>query len=245
MNYKSDYQNQVPNHVAIIMDGNGRWATSRGLPRTIGHRQGAKAVKRTVRAAGELGIKYLTLFGFSAENWSRPKGEVNELMRLLRYYLRSETAELLKNNLKLRILGDVTAFDPDIQDLIRNAESMSQKNTGMTVSIALNYGGRQDILNAVRKLAGFGSLESLDDDELQSMFESNLMTKGLPDPDLLIRTSGEERISNFLLWQCAYSEFFFTETLWPDFDKIDLEQAIAVYHSRERRFGGIKASKVQ
>lgn len=238
----NDFSRNTPEHIAIIMDGNGRWATSRGLPRTIGHRQGAKAVKRTVRAAGELGIKYLTLFGFSAENWSRPEGEVKELMRLLRYYLRSETAELLKNNIRLKILGEISAFDKDIQELIRNAETLSENNTGMVVSIALNYGGRQDILQAVRKMMTLENGQSLSDDELLNSFQSKLLTADMPDPDLLIRTSGEERISNFLLWQCAYSEFFFTETLWPDFNKLDLEQALAVFQSRERRFGGVKAS---
>lgn len=233
----------IPKHIAIIMDGNGRWATCRGLPRTIGHRQGAKAVKRTVKAAGELGVKYLTLFGFSSENWSRPQIEVKELMRLLRYYLRSETAELLKNNLRLQVLGDINAFDSDIQDLIKNAETLSANNTGMVVSIALNYGGRQDILNAVQKTIDKVGSTNIDHKDLQKAFENNLMTAGMPDPDLLIRTSGEERISNFLLWQCAYSEFFFTETLWPDFAKIDLEQAIAVFQSRERRFGGLKTSQ--
>lgn len=229
-------------HVAIIMDGNGRWATCRGLPRTIGHRQGAKAVKRTVRAAGELGVKYLTLFGFSAENWSRPEGEVKELMRLLRYYLRSETAELLKNNIKLKILGDISAFDSDIQDLIRNAEALSDDNDGMVVSIALNYGGRQDIMQAVRKMLNEDNAKTLSDDELLESFQGKLLTSDMPDPDLLIRTSGEERISNFLLWQCAYSEFYFTETLWPDFGKADLERAMHEYQSRERRFGGVMAT---
>lgn len=233
----------IPNHIAIIMDGNGRWATSRGLPRTIGHRQGAKALKRTVRAAGELGIQYLTLFGFSAENWSRPEGEVKELMRLLRYYLRSETAELLKNDIKLKILGDISAFDSDIQDLMRNAEELSKDNGGITVSIALNYGGRQDILNAVRQLAEHRNISDMDDGQLQNAFEGHLMTRDLPEPDLLIRTSGEQRISNFLLWQCAYSEFWFCETLWPDFGKDQLQEAIEVFNNRERRFGGLKASK--
>lgn len=243
MQQDTDNTVNIPNHIAIIMDGNGRWATSRGLPRTIGHRQGAKALKRTVRAAGELGIQYLTLFGFSAENWSRPEGEVSELMRLLRYYLRSETAELLKNDIKLKILGDISAFDPDIQDLMRNAEELSKDNDGITVSIALNYGGRQDILHAVRQIAEHHNVSDMDDEQLQDAFEERLMTRELPEPDLLIRTSGEQRISNFLLWQCAYSEFWFSETLWPDFGKDQLQEAIEVFNSRERRFGGLKASK--
>ena len=239
----TDNTSNIPNHIAIIMDGNGRWATSRGLPRTIGHRQGAKALKRTVRSAGELGIKHLTLFGFSAENWSRPEGEVSELMRLLRYYLRSETAELLKNNIRLKVLGDISAFDPDIQDLIRNAEELSKDNHGLVLSIALNYGGRQDILQAVRQVSLLDNLQAMDDEALQDLFEGHLLTKGLPEPDLLIRTSGELRISNFLLWQCAYSEFWFCETLWPDFGKKDLQDAIENYQLRERRFGGLKANK--
>lgn len=234
---------KVPNHVAIIMDGNGRWATRRGLPRTIGHRQGAKALKRTVQGAGELGIKYLTLFGFSSENWSRPEKEVSELMRLLRYYLRSETAELLKNNICLKIIGDIEAFDSDIIELMRNAEALSQKNDGLYLSIALNYGGRQEILRAVQKMALTQDVAGMGMEALQQCFERNLLTAGIPDPDLLIRTSGEQRISNFLLWQCAYSEFLFTETLWPDFNKSHLEEAIQVFQGRERRFGGLQASE--
>jgi len=239
----ADITSRTLNHIAIIMDGNGRWATRRGLPRSIGHRQGAKALKRTVSAAGELGVKYLTLFGFSSENWSRPEGEVKELMRLLRYYLHSETAELLKNNIRLRVIGDVSAFDNDIIELIKNAEELSKENNGIFLSIALNYGGRHDILQAVRKVASTNNVASMDDDEVEDMFTCSLLTAGMPDPDLLIRTSGEQRISNFLLWQCAYSEFMFTETLWPDFDKADLETAISEYRGRDRRFGGLKASE--
>lgn len=230
----------TPNHIAIIMDGNGRWATRRGLPRSIGHRQGAKALKRTVSAAGELGVKYLTLFGFSSENWNRPEGEIKELMRLLRYYLHSETAELLKNNIRLRVIGDVTAFDNDIIELIKNAEKLSEDNDGIFLSIALNYGGRHDILQAVRKVAVTDDISEMSVEEIENRFSSSLMTAGMPDPDLLIRTSGEQRISNFLLWQCAYSEFMFTETLWPDFGKSDLEVAIAEFQGRDRRFGGLK-----
>ena len=239
----SEEQLNMPRHVAIIMDGNGRWATRRGLPRTVGHRQGAKALKGTVRAAGELGVEYLTLFGFSSENWSRPEGEIKELMRLLRYYLRSETAELLNNNIRLRVVGDISAFDNDIIDLIRNAEQLSENNDGLFLSIALNYGGRNDILQAIQKLAGQDDLGTLDLPQIQDRFERHLLTAGMPDPDMLIRTSGEQRISNFLLWQCAYSEFLFTDTLWPDFDKSELEYAISVYNGRDRRFGGLKASK--
>lgn len=234
---------KMPGHIAIIMDGNGRWATRRGLPRSIGHRQGAKALKRTVSAAGDLGVKYLTLFGFSSENWNRPEGEIKELMRLLRYYLHSETAELLKNNIRLRVIGDISAFDNDIIELIKNAEELSKDNDGIFLSIALNYGGRHDILQAVRKVAATDGISTMSVAEIEDVFASELMTAGMPDPDLLIRTSGEQRISNFLLWQCAYSEFMYTETLWPDFDKSDLESAIAEYQGRDRRFGGLKASE--
>ena len=238
-----DKEFQIPKHVAIIMDGNGRWATRRGLPRTIGHRQGAKALKRTVRGAGELGIRYLTLFGFSSENWNRPDGEIKELMRLLRYYLRSETAELLKNNIRLTVIGDISAFDSDIIDLIKNAEKLSEDNDGLHLSIALNYGGRNDILQAVQTLAKDNTnLADLSLDKLGKEFEARLLTADIPDPDLLIRTSGEQRISNFLLWQCAYSEFIFTDTLWPDFKKEDLQSAIHIFQGRERRFGSLSAS---
>lgn len=243
----TDKNNSIPAHIAIIMDGNGRWATRRGLPRTMGHRQGAKALKRTVRAAGELGVKYLTLFGFSSENWNRPEQEIGELMRLLRYYLRSETAELLKNNIRLKVIGDISAFDHDIRELIYNAEGLSAANTGIYLSIALNYGGRNDILQAISALMSDNQvkidLESGGLEQLQKHFEEHLLTRGTPDPDLLIRTSGEQRISNFLLWQCAYSELFFTETLWPDFGKADLEAAIHSYMERDRRYGAIKLSE--
>jgi undecaprenyl diphosphate synthase len=235
-----------PGHVAIIMDGNGRWATRRGLPRSVGHRQGAKALKRTVRAAGELGVKYLTLFGFSSENWNRPEQEIGELMGLLRYYLRSETAELMKNNIRLKVIGDVSAFEPDICKLIYNAEELSKDNDGIFLSIALNYGGRNEILYAVKALLAEdkgADLASLELHELQARFENRLLTAGIPDPDLLIRTSGEQRISNFLLWQCAYSEFYFTQTLWPDFGKSALEEAIEAYINRDRRYGGLSTKK--
>lgn len=241
-----DTDRNIPAHIAIIMDGNGRWAMRRGLPRSMGHRQGAKALKRTVRAAGEMGVKYLTLFGFSSENWSRPEQEVSELMRLLRYYLRSETAELMKNNIRLRIIGDISAFDPDIRELMAHAEDLSKNNEGLYLSIALNYGGRNEIVNAVQSLlieSRESDLSGLSVEALQQRFESRLLTAGIPDPDLLIRTSGELRVSNFLLWQCAYSEFYFTDTLWPDFGKASLEEAIDAYTDRDRRFGGLTSAK--
>jgi len=236
-------QEKLPQHIAIIMDGNGRWAKARSLPRTAGHHQGIEACKRTVRAAGELGIKYLTLFGFSTENWSRPADEVNELMRLLRMYLRSETADLHRNNVKLQVIGDRVALSKDIVTLIENAEELTQDNTGLHLIIALNYGGRMDMTKAAADMARF-FLESGTEptyENAQEHFANFLMTKAIPDPDILIRTSGEQRISNFLLWQCAYSEFIFTDTLWPDFGEEDLRAAIKEFGSRDRRFGAVQS----
>ena len=231
----------LPRHIAIIMDGNGRWAQSRGLPRFEGHRRGAEAVRRVVETSRELGISYLTLFGFSSENWKRPKEEISELMKLLRYYLRAETAELHKNNICIKVIGDRTPFSHDILELIENAEKLTKDNEELTLTIALNYSGKNDILHAAKKVADSG-LE-LDREAFALAFEQSLMTKGLPDPDLLIRTSGEQRISNFMLWQCAYSEFFFADTLWPDFNKENLLEAIESYTKRDRRYGNVKTIK--
>lgn len=241
---KSAPAQTLPKHVAIIMDGNGRWANKRGLPRTAGHKQGAEAARRVVSAAGELGIEYITLFGFSSENWSRPESEIKELMSLLRYYLRSETAELHKNGAKLRVIGDREALDQDIVELIDNAEKLTAENKKITLIIALNYGGRNDIVQAACKIAKeyLGKGVTPTAREIEHDFCSRLMTAGIPDPDLLIRTSGEKRISNFLLWQCAYSELIFTDTLWPDFDQKDLEQALQDYAGRDRRYGALKQS---
>ncbi len=229
----------IPKHIAIIMDGNGRWAAKRGLPRTSGHKQGAEAARRAVSSATELGVEYLTLFGFSSENWNRPENEVRDLMNLLRYYLRSETAELHKSGARLRVIGDREALDTDIVQLIENAEKLTGENKKITVIIALNYGGRHDILQAACKVAKeyLARGEEPDMKSMESDFVRYLMTVGIPDPDLLIRTSGEKRISNFLLWQCAYAEFVFTDTLWPDFDKADMESALVEYAGRDRRFG--------
>ncbi len=233
----------IPSHIAIIMDGNGRWAQARGLPRTMGHRQGIEAVKRVVEAAAEMGVKYLTLFGFSSENWSRPVDEVTELMRLLRMYLRAETAELHRNNIRLRVIGDRTAFDKEIVELIENAERLTGNNTAITVLVALNYGGRNEILNAAAAYAAACRDRGITPDfkSAEEFFPTFLQTADVPDPEILIRTSGEQRISNFLLWQCAYAEMVFTPTLWPDFSRADLEAAIADFHKRDRRFGGVKA----
>jgi len=232
----------APRHIAIIMDGNGRWAKARGLPRTMGHRAGVEAVKRTVESAGAMGIQYLTLFGFSSENWNRPAEEVNELMRLLRMYLRAETAELHRNNIRLKVIGNRLQLESDIVELIENAENLTMNNTGITVMIALNYGGRHDILQAASGWAQKCVAEGIEPgiDSAEEHFESFLMTAGVPDPDILVRTSGEQRISNFLLWQCAYAEYYFTATLWPDFSKTDLEAALLDYARRDRRFGAIK-----
>jgi undecaprenyl diphosphate synthase len=232
-----------PAHVAIIMDGNGRWAKSRGLPRIAGHRRGAESVRRAITASAELGISYLTLFGFSSENWKRPSDEVNDLMGLLRHYLRGEIAELHQQGVRLLVIGDRARLAPDIVTLIDNAEQLTRNNKGLTLIVALSYGGRDDIVQASRKLAedvAAGRIQAKDIDETR--LSSSLFTAGIPDPDLLIRTSGEQRISNFLLWQLAYTELVFIETLWPDFGRADLEKAISDYHGRERRYGASAGS---
>ncbi len=228
----------MPQHVAIIMDGNRRWAEARGLPRIIGHRRGAEAVRRTVSGAVELGIPYLTLFGFSSENWKRSSGEVHDLMGLLRHYLLAEIAELNRNGIRLKVIGQIDRLAPDIIELIQHTERLTCGNTAITLTMALSYGGRAEIVAAAQAIAAevaVGRLrpETIDEDA----FAARLLTVDLPDPDLLIRTSGEQRISNFLLWQCAYSELVFSKTLWPDFARTDLEQAIAEYQGRERRYG--------
>jgi undecaprenyl diphosphate synthase len=228
----------LPQHVAIIMDGNGRWAKARGLPRIAGHRSGAEAARRTVAAAAELGIRYLTLFGFSSENWQRPSNEIHDLMALLRHYLRGEITELHRNGVRLKVIGQVARFAPDIVSMIEHAEAATRDNPRITLTIALSYGGRAEIVAAVRSIAAQVACGKLDPEAVdEECIARHLFTADLPDPDLLIRTSGEQRISNFLLWQCAYSELVFTKTLWPDFAKPDLEQAIDDFCGRERRYG--------
>jgi len=234
----------VPRHIAIIMDGNGRWARARGLPRIAGHQRGAEAARRAAIAAAELEVPYLTLFGFSSENWKRPSGEIQDLMGLLRHYLRAEVAELHSNAVRLKVIGDLSRFSSDILDLIAHAESLTQNNARITLTMALSYGGRAEIVEAIRTIAqriacGDITAEAIDEE----CVARHLFTSGLPDPDLLIRTSGEQRISNFLLWQCAYSELVFTKTLWPDFSKRDLEQAIDEFCGRERRYGASVGSR--
>lgn len=231
----------IPRHIAIIMDGNGRWAKARGLPRTVGHQRGSESVRNVVKAAQELGVKYLTLFGFSCENWSRPETEVNELLRLLRHYLRSETLEMHKNGIKLRVIGNRHAFDTEIVELINQAERLTAENQKITLIIALNYSGRQDILHAAQILSDHVAREKrpFSQEEIDALFPQLLMTAGIPDPDLMIRTSGEQRLSNFLLWPCAYTEFVFTPKLWPDFDRECLMHSIREFSNRDRRFGAL------
>ena len=227
-----------PVHVAIIMDGNGRWAKLRGLPRTAGHRRGVEAVRETVKAATEIGIGYLTLYGFSSENWNRPPPEVDDLMGLLRFYLRSEIAELHRQGVRLRSIGDRARLAPDIVRLIEEAEERTRGNLKLNLTIALSYGGRNEILRAMRMIAAdvaAGRLAAAEVDE--TALEERLFTHGLPDPDLVIRTSGEQRISNFLLWQSAYSELVFDDCLWPDFGRENLRRAVEEFQRRERRYG--------
>ncbi|HNB27115.1 MAG TPA: isoprenyl transferase [Alphaproteobacteria bacterium] len=220
------------------MDGNGRWAQAKGLPRTLGHREGAEALRRAVRAAADLGIEYLTVFGFSSENWKRPAAEVTDLMGLLRLYLRREIDEIDRNGVRLRVIGDREKLSADINKLIDAAEQRTAGNTRLCLTVALSYGGRAEIVRAAQKLAGEvargeRSADSIDEDAVQRA----LFTADIPDPDLVIRTSGEKRISNFLLWQCAYAEFVFMDKLWPDFSGADLQSAIAEFSNRKRRYG--------
>ena len=228
----------VPRHVAIIMDGNGRWAKARGLPRTVGHREGAEALRRVVRASAEFGVAYLTVFGFSSENWKRPAAEVTDLMGLLRLYLRKEIAEIDRNGVRLRVIGDRDRLSADIILLIEEAEGRTAANTRLNLTVALSYGGRAEIVSAAQQLARAvraGSLDPEDIDELA--FQRHLFTADIPDPDLVIRTSGEKRISNFLLWQSAYAEYVFMDKLWPDFAGDDLKSAIVEFSGRKRRYG--------
>lgn len=231
-------ENNKLEHLAIIMDGNGRWAARRGLPRSMGHRKGAEVVKEITRAAGELGIKYLTLYAFSTENWNRSEDEVKTLMGLLRDYLQSDLKEVQENNVRIRFIGEREMLDADIVRKMAEIEADTLRNTGMTLCIALSYGSRQEIVNAVKKTAALvkeGDI-SLNDVDVK-LFSDMLYTKDMPDPDLVIRTSGEQRISNYLLWQIAYAEFFFTGVLWPDFNKKLLEDIIKNFNMRERRYG--------
>jgi len=230
----------VPRHVAIIMDGNGRWAAARGLPRTEGHRRGVEALRKTVRAAGEMGVSYLTIFSFSSENWSRPASEIRDLMGLLRRFIRNDLAELHQNGVRVRVIGERDDLDPDIRSLLEEAEQLTRGNTKLTLVVAFNYGARQEIARAMRRLAGEIATGRMTPSAItEDMIAQHLDAADIPDPDLLIRTSGEQRLSNFLLWQAAYSELVFVPIYWPDFDRAALEAAIVEYCGRERRFGGL------
>ena len=231
----------IPNHVAIILDGNGRWAKAKGMPRNYGHVQGAKTVEQICEDAWNLGIHYLTVYAFSTENWNRPKDEVSALMTLLRNYMKSCLKRATQNNMCVRVIGDKTGLDDDIRKRIAELEEATKDNTGLHFQIAINYGGRDEIkrgITAIAKEVKEGKLLPEDIDE--KVISEHLDTNGIPDPDLMIRTSGEQRLSNYLLWQLAYAEFYFTDVLWPDFGKKDLQNAVEFYQSRDRRFGGVK-----
>lgn len=229
---------KIPNHIAIVMDGNGRWATARGLSRIAGHKAGTDAAHEVVAACNKLGVKYLTLYAFSSENWQRPPEEIHNLMTLLRYYLKNEGQSLHRNNVKIQVIGNISKLDEDIRQYIQLLSELTKANTGLHLILALSYGSREEITEAARNLAmdykaGKISLEDFGSDQ----FSNYLYTKNIPDPDLLIRTSGEQRVSNFLIWQMAYTEFYFSPVLWPDFTKKDLNQAIKEFNKRERRYG--------
>jgi undecaprenyl diphosphate synthase len=230
----------VPAHVAIIMDGNGRWAKQRHLPRIEGHREGAESVRAVVRAAGEVGIKYLTLYAFSVENWSRPKDEVDTLMKYLARYLKTELADLMKHNVRLEVIGQIYRLPEFVQEQLEKTRAMLARNNGLTAVLALSYGGRQEIVEAVRDIATKVQRGKLDPAEInEQVISQHLYTKHIPDPDLLIRTSGEMRVSNFLLWQISYAELVVTPTLWPDFRKGQFYEALEEYARRHRRFGSV------
>lgn len=232
----------LPRHVALIMDGNGRWATARGLPRTEGHRHGLEALRRTIRHAAKTGIRFLTIYSFSSENWSRPQPEVSFLMGLLRRFVQRDLTEIHNANVRIKVIGDRLTLEPGIRALLVEAEELTKNNTGMTLVVAFNYGSRDEITRSVRQLAeevASGRLAPEDIDE--KAIASRLDTAGIPDPDLIIRTSGELRLSNFLMWQAAYSEFHFSPVHWPDFDEAAFDQALSDFMGRERRFGGLAA----
>ena len=228
----------VPQHIAIILDGNGRWAKAKGMPRNYGHAQGSKNVEKICEAAYKMGVKYLTVYAFSTENWSRPKSEVDALMKLLRNYMKTclKTAE--KNRMRVRVIGDKTGLDEDIRTRIKELEEASKNNDGLNFQIAINYGSRDEMIRAMKKMLADGHTNPGEMSE--ALFEHYLDTAGMPDPDLVIRTSGEQRLSNYLMWQLAYTEFYFTEVPWPDFHEEELRKAIEQYNNRDRRYGGVK-----
>ena len=231
----------VPQHIAIILDGNGRWAKAKGMPRNYGHTQGARNVEKILEEAHNVGVKYLTVYAFSTENWTRPKDEVDALMKLLRNYLTTCLKTAKKNNMCVKIIGDKSGLDPDMQEQIRVLEEDSAQNTGLHFQVALNYGSRDEMVRAMNRIRTDMRDGIIPDTDITpELFSSYLDTDGIPDPDLLIRTSGEQRLSNFLLWQLAYSEFYFTDVHWPDFSKDELKKAIDAYENRDRRYGGVK-----
>ena len=235
---------KIPQHIAIILDGNGRWAKAKGMPRKYGHTAGAKNVETVCQAAHDLGVKYVTMYAFSTENWNRPEGEVEALMKLLESYLKNCIKTADKNNMRVRVIGDTTRLSDRFQERIRELEAASAKNDGLNLQIAINYGSRDEMTRAMRRMSEDVAAGKRKPEEItESVFEEYLDTAGIPDPDLLIRTSGELRLSNFLLWQLAYSEFYFTDVPWPDFHKEELERAIEAYNKRDRRFGGLTDNK--
>lgn len=234
-------EHKIPKHVAIILDGNGRWAKKRFMPRNMGHVQGAKTVEQICEDAWNLGIKYLTVYAFSTENWKRSEEEVGALMKLLHKYLSDCLERSSKNNMRVRVIGEISRLSPDLQKQITDLEEKSAVNTGLNFTVALNYGSRDEMIRAMKKMTKDMEEKGISSEDItEEMFESFLDTKDLPDPDLMIRTSGEQRLSNYLLWQMAYTEFYFTDVLWPDFNKEELEKAIDYYANRDRRFGGVK-----
>ena len=231
----------IPTHIAIIMDGNGRWAKERLLPRTLGHKAGVEAIRSVIKEGSNLGVKHITLYAFSTENWKRPKLEVEALMNLLNTYLKKELKEIHENNVKITTIGDIEVLPIKSLEAVNNAINITKDNTGLNLNIALNYGSRNDIKNAVVDIVKNCKSGKIDIEDInEDMISNYLSTKSIPDPDLIIRTSGEQRISNFLLWELAYSEFYFTDVYWPDFNEEELRKAIYVYQSRDRRFGGLK-----
>lgn len=235
---------KIPQHIAIILDGNGRWAKAKGMPRNYGHTAGARNVETVCQAAHDLGVKYVTMYAFSTENWNRPEGEVEALMKLLESYLKNCIKTADKNNMRVRVIGDTTRLSERFQERIRELEAASAKNDGLNLQIAINYGSRDEMTRAMRRMSEDVAAGKRKPEEItESVFEEYLDTAGIPDPDLLIRTSGELRLSNFLLWQLAYSEFYFTDVPWPDFHKEEVERAIEAYNKRDRRFGGLTDNK--
>lgn len=235
---------KIPRHIAIILDGNGRWAKSKGMPRNYGHTIGAKNVEVICKAAYDMGVEYVTMYAFSTENWNRPDGEVEALMKLLRSYLKNCTKTAEKNNMRVRVIGDISKLDEEFQKRIHILEEASKNNDGLNFQIALNYGSRDEMIRAMRKMmVAQGEKMLLPQDITEEKFETFLDTYDIPNPDLLIRTSGEQRLSNYLLWQLAYSEFYFTDVTWPDFSPAELYKAVEEYDSRDRRYGKIKEAK--